>query len=254
MLKKSLVPCVAVAALTLLLSNSASAQGRRGGGMGMRGAQGVDDIRVAGNDAVKKEIGVKPDQGQKITDLAADVQEEMRGAMASSGIDLQGLRDLTGEERTKKMAEVGAKMAEVRKTVNDKFGPKLAEILDKDQMKRVHEIAIQAARAQALLDAGVQKDLNLTQEEKDKLASINKDFQKQMGEAGAQGRQGFAKMNELNDEQLAKSLEVLTKDQQTQFASMKGKPFDLAKLRPAGGGRRGGAARANSGTFSKEKE
>jgi len=46
-------------------------------------------------------------------------------------------------------------------------------------------------------------------------------------------------MHELNEEQLAKSTELLTKEQQAQFATMKGKPFDLKVLRPAGvGGRR----------------
>ncbi len=45
-------------------------------------------------------------------------------------------------------------------------------------------------------------------------------------------------MHELNEEQLAKSTEVLTKDQQAQFASLKGKAFDTKLLRPQGGGRR----------------
>jgi Spy/CpxP family protein refolding chaperone len=241
MLKKSLVPCVAVAALALLVSvQQANAQGRRGGGGmgGMRGPQGINDISVAANtnEAVKKELNIKPDQAEKLKDLAQDVREESMQAMQSSGIDFQALRDASPEER----AKIGAKIAEVSKTVNEKFAPKLAEILDKTQLKRVHEIAIQAAGAHALLDAGVQKELNLTQEEKDKLASISKDFQKQIGEV-ARGQGGPEKMRELSEEQLAKSTEVLTKDQQSQFASMKGKPFDVKLLRPAG--RRGGGFR-----------
>ena len=51
-------------------------------------------------------------------------------------------------------------------------------------------------------------------------------------------------MAELSEEHLAKSTEVLTKDQQAQFVSMKGKPFDVKLLRPA---RRGGRACANTG-------
>jgi hypothetical protein len=233
MLRKSLVPCVAVAALSLLLMNvnQADAQGRRGRGMGMGGPQGVNDLMVAGNAAVQKEVGVKPDQAEKIKDITADVREEFMSAMAAAGGGGAG-QDASPEEREK----MRAKMAEVRKTVNDKFLPKLKEALDATQIKRVHEIAIQAAGAQALQDPGVQNDLKVTAEQKDKLVSINKDFQKQLAEVPRQER--MTKMQELNEEQLAKSTEVLTKDQQAQFASMKGKPFDVKLLRPAGGGRR----------------
>jgi hypothetical protein len=239
MLRKSLVPCVAVAALSLLLVsvNQANAQGRRGGGMG--GPQGVNDLMVAGNAAVQKEVGVKPDQAEKIKDLAADVREEFMAAINAAGGGAGG-QDQSPEEREK----MRAKMAEVRKSINEKFLPKLKEALDATQMKRVHEIAIQAAGAQALQDAGVQNDLKVTAEQKDKLASISKDFQKQLAEVPRAER--MAKMTELNEEQLAKSTEVLTKDQQAQFASMKGKPFDVKLLRPAGGGRRGGGGRARA--------
>lgn len=237
MLRKSLVPCVAVAALALLVDvQIANAQGRRGGGgMGMRGPQGVNDIYVASQEAAQKEVSIKPDQKEKIHDLSQDVREEVMQAMQSSGLSFQGLQDLSPEERQKKMAEMGAKMAEVSKTVNEKFAPKLAEILDKPQAKRIHEIAIQLAGAQALLDAGVQKELNVTADQKEKLTTINKDFQKQLAEVPRQERQ--TKMHELNEEQLAKSIEVLTKDQQAQFTSLKGKPFDVKSLRPQRGGR-----------------
>jgi hypothetical protein len=249
MLRKSLVPCVAIAALALLVDvQVANAQGRRGGGGGggmMRGPQGVNDIFVAGQDAAQKEVGIKPDQKEKLHDLSQDVREEVMQAIQASGVSFPGgpgAADLSPEERQKKMAEFTTKMAEVSKTVNEKFAPKLAEILDKTQAKRIHELAIQLAGAQALLDAGVQKDLNVTADQKEKLASINKDFQKQLAEVPRAERQ--TKMHELNEEQLAKSTEVLTKDQQTQFASLKGKAFDTKLLRPQGGGRR---MRANAG-------
>ena len=249
MLRKSLVPCVAVAALALLVDvQMANAQGRRGGGMGMRGPQGVNDIYVASQEAAQKEVSIKPDQKEKLHDLSQDVREEVMQAMQASGLSFQGLQDLSQEERQKKMAEMGAKMAEVSKTVNEKFAPKLAEILDKTQAKRIHEIAIQLAGAQALLDAGVQKDLKVTADQKEKLNAIHKDFAKQIAEL-PRGAERQTKMHELNEEQLAKSTEVLTKDQQAEFTSLKGKPFDVKSLQPQRGGRRfrgnAGAGKSN---------
>ncbi len=44
-------------------------------------------------------------------------------------------------------------------------------------------------------------------------------------------------MQAIHEEQLAKSTEVLSKDQQAKFSEMKGKPFDLKSLGGRGGGR-----------------
>jgi hypothetical protein len=231
---------VAIAALSMRVVDVQQAHAqRRGGGM-MRGPQGVNDLQVASNAAVQKELNLKPEQTEKLKDLAQDVREEMMQQIQAAGVSFQGLQDLAPEERQKRMAENQTKMAEVQKSINEKFQPKLAEALDKAQLKRVHEIAIQAAGAQALVDAGVAKELALSSEQKDKLASINKDFAKQMAGLGRGGdaTERQAKMHELSEEQTAKSTEVLTKDQQTQFASMKGKAFDTKLLRPTGGRRR----------------
>jgi hypothetical protein len=214
----------------------------------MRGPQGVNDLQIAGNPAVQKELNLKPEQVEKLKDVTQDVREEMMQQIQGAGIDFAGMRDLPPEERAKKMAEVQAKMAEIQKGINEKFMPKLAEALDKSQLARVHEIAIQAAGSQALLDAGVQKELAVTGDQKEKLASINKEFAGKLAGLGRGGdaTERQAKMHELSEEQVAKSTEILTKDQQAQFAKLKGKPFDTKLLRPARGGR--GRGNAGAGT------
>ncbi len=234
------IVCLAVAVAILgmsaqvLIAQSARRGGRRGGGR----PRFVDDIFAANLEPAQKEIGVNAEQREKLHDLAEDVNEEWMQSTRAAGIDFQGL---SAEERQTKMAE---KMAEASKTVNEKFAPKLAAILDQTQVKRVHEIAIQVAGAQALLDAGVQKDLDLTAEQKEKLASIDKDFRKQLMEVPRAERS--AKMQELNEEQLRKSTEILSKDQLAHFESLKGKPFDMKLLRPAAG------RRSRAGTQSKD--
>ena len=78
-------------------------------------------------------------------------------------------------------------MAEIQKTVGDKYMPKIAEILDKTQMTRLHQIAVQAAGPSTLKDAGVVKDLGLSKEQQDKLAAIDKDFSDEDAERSARG-------------------------------------------------------------------
>ena len=178
MVRRSLSVGVTIAALALAISTvqDAQAQGRRGGGMGMRGARGVNPLMVVGNAAVQKDLGLSEENADKVKEITDDVRQEMQEQIAGSGIDFQALRDLQPEERQKSMAEIQTKMAEISKNINDKFLPKINEILDKNQQKRLHEIAVQAAGSAALEDAGVAKDLGLSKDQTDKIKSIVKDF------------------------------------------------------------------------------
>jgi hypothetical protein len=229
MSRRGIVCVVTVTAVVLAFADFQQlvAQGRRGG-LVARGPLGVDDLTVASLEAVQKEVGARPEQKEKIKALADDVREEIMQQMSSASVGL-ATAAATAEERQK--------LAEIRKGINDKYLPKLATTLDKAQLKRVHEIAVQAAGAQALLDPGVQKDLALTIEQKEKLVSVHKEFSKTLADVPRAER--MAKMREVSEEQLAKSTEILTRDQQAQFTSMKGKPFDVTLLRPQerGGGR-----------------
>ena len=65
--------------------------------------------------------------------FSEDYRDEQRQEMETAGIDFRALRDASAEERKAKMAQV----ADVNKKVNDKFQPKLAEILDKTQNGRL---------------------------------------------------------------------------------------------------------------------
>ncbi len=242
MVRRSLSVGVTIAALALAISTvqDAQAQGRRGGGMGMMRPRGVSPLMVVGNKAVQKDLGLSEENAAKIKEITDDVNQERQEQLAGSGIDFQGLRDLQGEEREKRMAEIQTKMAEINKNINDKFMPKINEILDKNQQKRLHEIAIQAAGSAALEDSGVAKDLGLSKDQTDKIKSIVKDV---VGKTRAIPRDAdrterMAKMAELREEETAKVTEVLTKDQQAKFTEMKGKAFDVKKLQPTGGRRR----------------
>lgn len=232
MARRGLSVCVGIVTVLLLASmvQQVHAQGRRGGGMGMMGGQGVNPLGLVGIAAVQKDLGVSEDKADKLKDISGDVSTERREEIEGAGIDFRGIRELQGEEREKKMAEINTKMAEIQKKISDKFMPKVAEILDKTQMTRLHQIAIQAAGPSALKDAEVVKDLGISKEQEDKITKIQKDFAGKLRDVPREER--FAKMAELRDEELAKATEVLTKDQQAKFTEMKGKLFDLKALRP----------------------
>ncbi len=234
-----MLSCLSVAALlAAVMAGDAQAQGRRGRG-GMR-PQGVSPLTAVTYEPVQKELGLKPEQVEKVKDLGQDVREEMQQEFAAVGGGLGG-GDLSREERQKRMAELRGKFAEINKKINAKFLPKLNEILDKKQQTRLHEVAIQIAGAGAFEDADVAKELALTAEQKDKLKGIDKEFQDKNREAfsgGGDRSEIAAKMAELREEHLAKATEVLTADQQAKFKNLKGAPFDTKQIRFGGGRRR----------------
>jgi type II secretory pathway component PulK len=194
-------------------------------------------LALADNKAVQKELALNEEKAAKVKDLLADYTEELQQQIQGAGIGGRGAGDLSAEERQKRMAQ----MTEITKNVNDKFMPKLNELLDKTQQTRLHEIWLQAAGPSALQDADVAKALAITKDQQDNIKKLTTDFGHKMREAftaGGDRSEIQAKVAELREEQTAKTAEVLTKDQQAKFTEMKGKPFDVKQLNQGGGRRR----------------
>ncbi len=243
-----------IAVVAILLSASVAfaqrpAGGQPGGGRpggfgggGFGGPGGGGPLTLVNNEAVQKDLALKEDQISKLKTLGESVREEMRSAFTGGF----GGRDQSDEER----AKAREKMAESMKKVNDKFQPKLDEILDASQRDRLKQISLQAAGAQAYQNAEVIAALKITKEQQEKLAAISKEFRDKQGEMFPRGGQGgggagerpnfeemrkkMAELNEARDKQLG---EVLTADQREQFTKLMGKKFDTAQL---GGGFGGG--------------
>ena len=236
-----------IAVVAILLSASVAfaqrpAGGQPGGGRpgGFGGGFG-GPLMLVNNEAVQKDLALKEDQVSKLKTLGESVREEMRGAFTGGF----GGRDQSKEER----AKAQEKMAESMKKVNDKFQPKLDEILDASQRDRLKQISWQAAGSQAYQNSEVVAALKITKEQQEKLAAVSKDFGEKQRELGfsEEARTKRTELNETRDKQLS---EVLTADQREQFTKLMGKKFDVDQLRGGfgGPGRPGqGAGGANPG-------
>lgn len=193
-----------------------------GGGFGGGRGGGSSLLSLADNEAVQKELAVSDDAKAAVKKVNEAYREELQKAMD-----------------------------EATKAVNSKMAPQVKEALTAEQFKRLQQIRIQALRDGAYTDAEVVKALGLKKEQQDKIADISKVYgEKQRGlftgGGGDNGRPDFtamrAKMEDLNKEKESKINEVLTKDQQDKFKTLKGKEFDLASLQPRFGGPGGGGA------------
>jgi hypothetical protein len=226
-----------IAALLIAAMNVpyVQAQGRHHGSSARGMAHGVAPLLVLGHDAVQKELALTPEQTDKVKQLVAEVHEEWSQQIHAAGAGSHGDRNQASEDQQKRHSEMRSNMANIAKSVNDKFRGKLAEILNRPQQTRLREIAIQAASTQAFQDAEVARDLNLTKAQQDQLAAVHQEFADKFSQLRTEGgdRQShdrYTKMRELRQDELSRSISVLTQSQQGTFAKMTGKPFDLAQL------------------------
>ena len=125
-----------------LVATTSVAQPPGGGGPRSRrswrdadaGKHVVDDARSP------KEIDITDAQKTQMETLRADMQKDIRTAM--SGFDFQSLRDMSQEERDKKIAELRTKGEELGKQID----AKVEKVLDEKQIKRLKQLQLQFER------------------------------------------------------------------------------------------------------------
>lgn len=213
-----------------------------GGGRGMGGMFGGAQSRLTlvGNEAVQKELALTSAQTEQIKALKVD--DELRATRPGPGGG-QNFQQMSDEERAAAMAKIQAAVKEVEA----KLLPKVDEILDETQRTRLKEISYQAAGVEIYSNADVVAALKLTDEQKEKIAAAKKDLDTKRREMRPQGGPGgggggnfFEKIQELNASYTKTVDEILTAEQKTELAKLKGKEFDVAQLRPRFGGPGGG--------------
>ncbi len=210
-----------------LMAGPALAQRRGGFGFG----RGPDQLlRV---EKVQKDLGLDKDQVTKVTEALTKVNEDMRD-------ERQKLfsPDTSPEER-----------AEIRKKISEAQNKALAGVLNEKQVKRLHQIELQQQQQFGLAiyqNDEVQKALKLSDDQKEKLKTIQDDLQKDVREAFQAGGGGkpdpetMKKIQGLNKEAQTNAEKVLTADQKKTLKDMLGEPLELKPEDFPRGGRFGG--------------
>jgi hypothetical protein len=198
--------------IVALASSHASAQQpqrRPGGGGGF----GANPMMLLGQESVQQELKMTEDQ-------IAKVKEHQQKAAGNFG----ALAGLTPEERQKKFQEMAQE--------NEKF---LGDVLKPEQKKRLDQIVLQQRGGDALTDPKVQQTLGITDDQKEKIKSIQDDLRKTMGElrasAGGDRQEMAKKMQEMRTANNDKLLKLLTDDQKKKFDEMTGPKF-TGKIEP----------------------
>jgi Spy/CpxP family protein refolding chaperone len=199
-LKLTLVTCLALGLVGVALAQR--------GGMGFGGGLGF----LAMNPGVQKEIKVTDEQRDKLKDAMTKVREDHKD-------DFAKFRDLSDEEKQKLM-----------KTFNDETDKALGKVLDDKQMKRLRQIGLQQQGARAFQNPEVQGKLKLTNDQKEKIKTLNEEAIQKMRDlfqGGGDREENAKKFAELRKDTMEKVTGVLTDDQKKTWKEMTGEPFEV---------------------------
>ena len=197
----------------------AQGQGRGGPGGGMWGRGGV--VGLIPNKSVQEELKLEPDQIEKAKGVAEELREKVRESMS-------GLGDLDMSERMKKIQEVNW-------TTNEEGFKALGTFMKPEQIKRFKEIVLQQQGANALSYPPLAKKLDVTNEQKGKIAAILAEEMTEIRNAMQDGDRGaITKIRKSTND---KALAVMTDVQQKQWKEMLGEPFEVKMEGGPGGDR-----------------
>jgi Spy/CpxP family protein refolding chaperone len=209
-----------------VLPVSAQPPGGGRGGMG-RGGMGGPGMLV-NNKSVQKELQMTDDQAKKAREATQQVREKHQEEM-------QALREMDPQEAREKGTAL-------MRTMSEEADKALADVLKPEQMKRLKQISLQQRGAQSFTDPKVQEELKLTDDQKDKIKTINADFDKERGEIfqsmqnGGDREEAMKKFATLRTETVDKVKALLTDDQKKTWESITGAPFEVKFEARRGGG------------------
>src|SRR5437773_954973 len=232
---RSISKVVMVLGVAVVLAVPALAQQRQQGQQG-RGGPGFGGGLIAGlieNVGVQQELKLDKDQVEKVKAAVNKVREQ-------HSADRAKLQDLSQEERHERSTAIN-------QAVSAETMQALADVLKPEQIKRFKQIDLQRRGAEAFTEPAVQKALQLTGAQQEKITTIAADAAQQRRElfqgAGNQGQGGAnrggeeaqQKLTALRKATVEKVAAVLTDEQKQTWKGMIGQPFEVQYQ----GGRKG---------------
>lgn len=164
---------------------------------------------------VQQELSLTADHLTKIREMQSHFTQALRSESKLSG--------LPPAERAKQFEEWKAKRA----ALADEYLPQLAALLDPEQSQRLQQIFWQALGSQVLLDSELIKQLSLKDEQTAKHDSVIRETTERLAATKPFSKEYMA-VNQARDQSL---LEILSDEQKELLVKLKGKKFDLSKIK-----------------------
>ncbi|RJP42130.1 MAG: hypothetical protein C4547_00785 [Phycisphaerales bacterium] len=222
----------AIGVAAALFAVPAWAQPERGGppgggpgGPGMMGrGPGASLLGLVGMEAVRAELKLTDEQ-------KATVDEIIAAERGGERPDFSGTQEMTEDERR-------AHFEKLRREHEEKVHGLLAKVLKTEQMERLLQIQLQSLGVAGLNRPDVAARLELSSEQKEKVAALLQERSTKLRDAMRslfqEGGGDFSamreKLDELRRQEDEKVLAVLTDPQRAALEKLKGEPFDMPRF------------------------
>lgn len=223
---RKLLAAAAVFGLIVVVSTQTTAQPGLGGLFGRGG--GADRTTLIVNKSVQEEIKLTDEQKTGLAEKSKEVREKSTELFKE--MFKGGFKKLEKEEQEKLQAKM--------KEIAEPFNKYIDTTLKDDQKKRLKEIVYQQMGTGAFANEEVVKELKITDEQKEKVAAISTESQKEIRSLttelfkGGDREEITKKISNLRREATEKALKVLDADQKKQWETMTGKPFEVKNEAP----------------------
>lgn len=184
---------------------------------------------LVSNKAVQEDLKLTEEQATKLKDWGKEFGKKAQEIYKEKGVEFKFGTQPTPEQREK----MAAATAEVNKLAYKELG----DILKKEQVERVKQIARQQMNVRALTDAEVVAALKLSDSQKSTVKGITGDYDKEAAEIRKESKSKFGlddetrkKLTKLQKEAMGKFTDALDDGQKTTWKGLIGESFDLSKL------------------------
>lgn len=223
-----------LAAVLIALTVAAPALAQQGESRrGLSGSSGGLGVTIVGVPEVQKELGATEEQKKQLEPVVTEAREKLRGVFGN----FREFREQTAEQRQQRREENRKKIEELTKNTEEKLG----KILDSKQMLRLKQLRLQQEGPAALARGEVASQIELNQEQQEKILKIQEEAR---GEAGGatnfrelseeKRRELFAKFRERREKARADTLGVLTPEQKQKWTELQGPEFKFPEPRRGG--------------------
>jgi len=193
---------------------------------------GLDTPILLSNKGVRKEIKLSDEQYGKVHKIVKQVQDKYQPKLSKTRAD--------GDKAT-----FVKLVADSTRETRDRVNKALPDILTPEQAKRLKQIQIQVNGLISLNKMEVQKELQLTDKQKDEIKGIGENLKSDIAEvvkdaAGSPAQrllekarkaaEAARKIKSLNEEATQKALAKLTEEQKKTWHEMTGDKFDFKLL------------------------
>jgi hypothetical protein len=128
-----------------------------------------------------------------------------------------------------KLEEFQARSREARLVYNEEEREVVGKVLKPEQFKRIKQIQVQGAGLDAFLQPAVQKELKLTDEQKENVKAAAKEYRKASDDihGGRKATSVAKQLATLREATMKKLVALLNEEQQRTWKEMTGEPFQL---------------------------